>query len=316
MKDKFNLSIEKSLKTVASYTRWIAIVVVAGILLSGVTFVQSGEVAVIFRFGKLVGRTPGEQVLQPGIHFALPYIFDRVVRIPVQKVQEVKIDGLYTRGSIKDITKTGYALTGDENVILLNGALKYKISDPLQYTLAVEEPEKILQELVTGVLMQEIASMQVDDVLTRQKKELADSALASAQKRADQIGLGVQMIALEFSNLQPPNEVKSEFDLVTSTNVQKETMIQQANSYREKVIPEAMAERDSMIQKARSYQAERIALAKSDVAQFYGVIEEYAKNPAIVKDRLYREKVEAIMGKVANTVIIPKGESGQNIILP
>jgi membrane protease subunit HflK len=316
MQEKVNFSIEQSLNTIVRYTRWIAIVIISGILLSGVAFIQPGEVAIVFRFGKLVGNTYVDQVRQPGLHIMLPYLVDKVVRIPVRKIQEVKIDGMYTDSYFTDVTTTGYALTGDTNIVVLDAVLKYKVIDPLKYVLEVTEPEKVLKELTLCALTREISSFLVDDVLTKQKKELASYVLANAQERADKLSLGVQLIALEFNRLQPPQEVKAEFDLVTSTYVHKETMIQEAKSYQEKIIPEAVAESDSMIQKARSYKAERIAQAKSDVAQFYGVIKEYQKNPLIVHERLYREKVESIMRKVANKVLIPKGENGENIILP
>jgi membrane protease subunit HflK len=316
MKEKINSSIEQSLITSTVYIRWIAIIAIGGILLSGVTFVQSGEAAIVLRFGKLIGDTPAEQVHQPGLHFNLPFIIDKVIRVPVRKVQEVKIDGLYMDDYFEDIAKTGYALTGDENVVLLDAALKYKIIDPVKYVLEVEQPEINLKELATSVLTREIASMCVDDVLVKQKMELSRRVLIDAQKRADQIGLGVQLVAIEFTHIQPPHEVKDEFDLVTGTYVRNETMLQEAGRYKEKVIPEAVAERDSMIQQAKSYKVERIAQAKSDVAQFYGVIGEYRENTDVVHQRLYREKVENIMKKVAGKVFVPKGEGGENIILP
>lgn len=316
MKIKIDSAIEESLRTASGYVKWMAIVVIVGILLSGITFVQSGEVAIVMRFGKLVGDTPAEQVRQPGLHFSLPFIIDKVVRIPVQKVQEVKIDGLYTSYYIGNITNTGYALTGDNNVVLIQSYLKYKIADPIKYTVEVENPELSLKELATSAITQEVAAMAVDDVLIKQKMELASRVLIETQKKADQIGLGVRLVALEFTDLRPPYEVKEAFDLVNSTYVQKETLLQDAKKYKEKLIPKAVAQRDSLIQKANSYKIQRIAQAKTDVAQFYGVIEEYKKNSGIVHERLYREKVENIMKKIAKTVLIPEGKNGENIILP
>ncbi|PYG90174.1 membrane protease subunit HflK [Ruminiclostridium sufflavum DSM 19573] len=316
MNETNNSLIEQSLKASSIYIKLISVIVIIGVLLSGVTFVQSGEVAVVLRFGKLAGDMPSEQVLQPGIHFCLPFLIDKVIRIPVQKVQEVKIDDLYTYGSIRNITQTGYALTGDNNIVVLEAVLKYRITDPVKYTLEVEDPAVNLKELATCSLTREISSMSVDRILTDQKKELAASVLEETQNRADLIGIGVQLVALEITSLQPPGEVKEAFDLVTSTNVKNETLIQEAKKYKEKLIPEATAERDTMIQGANSYKLERVAQANSDVAQFYGVLEEYRKNPLIVHERLYRERVENIMKKVADTVLVPKEESGGNIILP
>ena len=316
MDEKLNESLEKTLKTVSVYLRWIALLVVVALLLSGVTFVQSGEVALIFRFGKLVGDVPSEQIHESGLCFAFPYMIDKVVRVPVKEIKQMEIDGLFTDGSIKDITKTGYALTGDKNIVLANAVLKYKIKDPIQYTITINSPEKMLKEIVTSALTQQIASMQVNGVLTEQKKELVSKVLEQAQGDADNIGLGVQLVALEFSKLQPPNEVKASFDLVTSTYVENETLLQKAKSYHEKTISQATAQRNAMIQRENSNKAATIAGAKSDVAQFNGVIDEYNKNPEIVKERLYREKVETIMEKVARKIIVSEDENGTNIVMP
>jgi membrane protease subunit HflK len=290
--------------------------VAVGILFSGITFVQSGEIAIVMRFGKLVGGTPAEKVRQPGLHFGLPFIIDKVIRIPVQKIQEVKIDNLYSISYIDNITDTGYALTGDNNVVLIQAVLKYKIADPIKYAIEIEKPELCLKEITTSLITKELASMFIDDVLTKRKMELASRVLMETQKKADQIGLGVQLVGVEFTDLRPPYEVKNAFDLVNGTYVKKETLLQEAKKYKEKLIPEAVAERDSLIQKAHSYKIQRISQARADVAQFYGVIEEYKQNSGIVRERLYREKIEKIMKTIEKTVLIPEGGNGENIILP
>jgi membrane protease subunit HflK len=316
MKKKIDDIIEQSLKTASVYIKWMAVMVLVIILLSGVTFIKPGEVAMVRRLGKLVGDTKAEQIHQPGLHFNLPFLIDKVVRVPIQKVHEIRIDSLYTLGNISDITETGYALTGDDNIVLLDAVLKYKIIDPIQYAFGIENPELNIKEIATGAMTQEVASTGVDDILTKKKMEIGNGILQAAQQSADQIGLGIQVIAIEFITLQPPQEVKDVFELVTGTSVQNETMIQEAMKYKEKVILEATAERDSLIQRAKASKIERIAQANFEVAQFYGVIKEYQKNPQVVRRRLYREKVENILQDVAKTVLAPEGANSENIIIP
>lgn len=309
-----NPSVVKSLQTAVRFMQVMGIVVVIGILCSGITFVQPDEVALILRFGKLVGDTPAEQIHKPGLLLAFPYLIDQVVRVPVKRVQEVQIDGLNALLRDEQFIQSGYLITGDQNIVLLDAKIKYQIADPIKYALQVAEPQHTLKDLVIGALTSQIAGQKVDFVLAEGKKELANAVVQDAQNRANGIGLGVNLVALEFNTLQPPMEVKEEFEMVTSNYVMKETMLQEARRYREERIPNAMAERDSAVQKAVSDQMERVAQAKVDVAQFYGLIVEYAKNPDVVKERIYREKVAAIMQKIEDQVLLPDG-SGK-VILP
>ncbi len=316
MAAQVNPAVEKSLKTAVRSIKWVCLLVAIAIFFSGVTFIQPDEVGLVLRFGKLVGKTPAEQINQPGLKFALPYIIDDVVRVPVKRIQEVKVDNLFSEGYIVDATSSGYALTGDENLVLVNSVAKYQIIDPIPYALEFADPEAILKELVSSSLLNVVSGWKVDNILTMEQKELADEVMVGAQERVDGIGLGVNLVAIEFSQLQPPHEVRQEFNLVTSTYVQKETMIQEANKYREQAIPGAIASSDQMVQQAESRKVERIAGAHADVALFYALLDEYIRNPSITRIRVYRDKTDAIMEKITNKKILPSGEREANIILP
>lgn len=101
------------------------------ILCSGIVRVESNKVAVVLRFGSLVGDTSGEQVLQPGLHFTLPFFVDEVIKVLVGTVQELTVKTYTTEGtSLKSVYSSGYLLTGDKNIVLLELNVKYKISDP------------------------------------------------------------------------------------------------------------------------------------------------------------------------------------------
>ena len=63
-------------------------------LLSGITIVRSDEVAVILRWGRLVGDTPGLQQHASGLLFSFPRPIDYVVRVPVKHVREISVTTL------------------------------------------------------------------------------------------------------------------------------------------------------------------------------------------------------------------------------
>ena len=124
------------LSTGIKYFKWIVLAIVVVILVSGVRTVKQGEVAVVLRFGKLCGDTREEQVHEPGLLFAFPYIIDEVITVPTGKVFELTVDTHYTEGEMSAaVEENGYCITGDQNVAVISTSLKYVISDPVAYAL-------------------------------------------------------------------------------------------------------------------------------------------------------------------------------------
>ena len=102
-------------------------------LLSGITIVKPDEVAVILRWGRLVGSTPALQEHGPGLLFALPQPVDEVVRVQVKRVSEVQVmtlmdtagegddDDEETNADLSSLNPLqGYAITGDHNIVHVN----------------------------------------------------------------------------------------------------------------------------------------------------------------------------------------------------
>ena len=121
-----------------SVTKYFLILVAAVILLialSGVRVIASGNVAVILRFGRLVGDTYEEQVHGPGLLFAFPYIIDEVITVPTGNVIEQTVATHYTSGSMTTLRNNGYVITADRNIAVVSASVKYVISDPVAYAL-------------------------------------------------------------------------------------------------------------------------------------------------------------------------------------
>ncbi len=327
------------LNVMVRYAKWFILVAVVAVLCSGIIFVQPDEVAIIVRLGKVVGDTPAEMIKQPGLHFAFPYVIDRVIKVPVGKVKEMAISTLYSPGELAytteyygvgkysntlysyggdvgDMATTGYAITGDDNIILIDAVVKYKIKDALSYALNIENPDKTIEGIVTGVLAKCIRNSSVDSVLTDKKVMLAEQVTSESQAIFDDIGLGVQINNLEFKTVAPPLAVDEAFDNVITASIEKETMIQNANRYTETTLPAATAQAEELVRKAEATQHELVAKANNDVSEFYGLIEEYKKNKEVVKERVYRDKVDAILNKIGTKIVIPESGQSPKIFLP
>lgn len=140
------------INTAIRYCKWLIVILVALICCSGIRVVNNHEVAVVLRFGRLVGDTREEQVKEPGLLLAFPYVIDEVIKVPVGKVHEVSITthAASADPTYAEIEDTGYVITGDENIIHIDATLKYQISDPVEYALYNSDPETEINGVVSG----------------------------------------------------------------------------------------------------------------------------------------------------------------------
>lgn len=312
-----------------------ALVVLAALvyLASGVTVVKQDEVALVLRFGRLVGDTPALALRQPGLLLAWPRPIDEVVRVNVQKVHEVRlvdltpllgedlptlpgqddselVPGLESPRESIDPRRVGYALTGDHNIVHAQIVARFQIDDPVAYALRIDAPEELLRRAVLASALHSAGEMSINDVLASGRRELVRRIEMRTQASLDQIGSGLRLVSVELEELAPPLNLLGEFRAVQSAYIESLTEVKRAQQYRESEIPAAQADALRQITEAEGYKAARIAEAQGAAASFERLLVEYRKGPEMLRERLYRETMERTLGKTRNRVLVPPPPAG------
>ena len=296
------------LRTLTVYFLVLVIVVVVGIFCSGIRVVESGNVALILRFGKLVGDTPEEQIHEPGLLLAFPYIIDEVVLVPTGSVIEQSVTTYYTPEDVK--TRNGsYLITGDQNVAVLSASVKYSITDPVSYALNVGDVSSVINGCVSSAMLTEAAGMDVDVLLTSGKDAFAESSVRRANEKITGANVGVTINTLELTWVSMPAEVRETYNEVNSATVNAATLLENANQYRERLLPQAQSTAAGYVAQANSAYSAAISDANAALAEFWGSLEEFEKTPQVVKLRLFNAKVEKIFYNIGTVRIVQDGES-------
>ncbi len=295
-----------------SVTKYFLILVAAVLLLiafSGVRVIPSGNVAVILRFGKLVGDTYTDQVHEAGLLFAFPYIIDEVITIPTGNVIEQTVSTHYTSGSMTTLRQNGYVITADRNIAVVSASVKYVISDPVAYALNAADVSKLIDASVSSAMVNKAAGMAVDELLTSGKDEFAHAVQKAAQSKLDRAGVGVTIGTIELTDVGMPAEVRSTYDEVNSATVRAATMLEEAKKYRETLIPQAEATANKLKNDANSEYSASVAAANTSLSEFYGVLDEYRQSPELVKIRIYNAKLTEAIGKIGTVRVVQDGET-------
>jgi modulator of FtsH protease HflK len=296
---------------------WVATMAVL-YALSGITIVRSDEVALILRWGRLVGATPALQEHGPGLLWALPRPMDQVVRVQVKHVWEVPVYTLAdtlandepTESTTLDPLTQGYALTGDHNIVQVVMVARYRVRNPAEYAFSGPKPENVLRTEVTAAMVRSLGEMGVDRVLSDGRKTLIATAARRAQAGLDAAHSGLELSSLELTALAPPQALAKDFDAVQSAFIGAETRKKEAQAFAETAIPQAQAETDRTLQSARGSADTALARATGESEAFLALDREYKANPAVVRERLYRDGVERALGGAGKVQWVPPPAGG------
>ena len=277
----------------------LLLVVGAWFVLSAFYVVGPDEEGVVRRFGKWVRTEPS------GLHFKFPYPVEEVDLPKVTQVQEI---------SVGRILKEAKMLTGDENILLVEVRVQYKIKDAAQYLFNVRNVEETIKDATESALRQTIGSHPIDDPLTEKKAEIMDEIQLSLQQMLDHYECGIDIRQVQLQDVNPPQEVDFAFKDVQSAKEEKEQLINEALGYQNDIIPKARGGAEKLIREAEAYREERIKRAEGDASKFLSVLAEYRKAKNVTEKRLYLETMEQILPGIEKVILDEKSGNLLNIL--
>jgi membrane protease subunit HflK len=319
MKNRIFVVFTQIMEYIIRYFQLTVCFAVVLIALSGIYRVESSQTAVVLRFGKLVGSSGEKQIKKPGLHFALPFFIDRVIKIPVHTVQEIEVTTHYKpNGSVvsSDIDRNGYVITGDKNIVLVKAKIKYQINDPVRYTLFINDADKIIDGIISGELTRIAANSGVDSILTSGRARLSNDVTQNSQALIDTLKLGVLISGVELTEITAPAETIRYFEEVRNASIYKATNYQRAQEYASTRILGAQGAASVLMQTAISEQAERLTKARGEMAEFNGLYDQYTRNPQIIMSGTFRQRVGAVLKKAGKSVVLPAGSETPTLLLP
>jgi membrane protease subunit HflK len=278
-------------------------------LATGVYVVGPDEVGVVRTFGKFT------RVVQSGLNWKFPAPIETVDTPKVTEVKRIEI-GFRTlkNGQYRTVEKESLMLTGDENIVDAEMIVQYKIKDPVAYLFRIVGPELTVREAAEASLRTVVGRNKIDETLTTGKFTIQEETKNQLQSILDNYNSGIHVVAVQLQDVSPPKEVIGAFKDVASAKEDKNRMINQAEGYRNDVIPKARGEAEAMIRDAEGFKESRVKRAEGDATKFTTVLKEYRKAKSITEKRLYLETMEKVLPDIEK-IIVPDKDSGNMLNL-
>lgn len=297
----------KNMPKIGKYFKYAAIIIVVILIISsGFYNVSEQENAVVTMFGRVV-RTD-----TAGLYFKIPLL---------QKVSFVDITthgtgvGYSVDNEGQNITddNNGIMITSDFNLLDIDFYLEYRVSDPVSYLYASDNPEEILKNIALSSIRSVVADFTVDEAMTTAKGQIQSIVKEDMTRELNEHDIGLAVVNITVQDSEPPtNEIKQAFKAVETAKQGADTAKNNALAYQNEQLPKAEANADKIVQSAEAEKSARIAEAEGQVVRFNEMYDQYKLYPYITKKRMFYETMEELLPSLK--VIISDG--GTQTLMP
>ncbi len=296
--------------------KWIVLIAVVLWLLSGIYIVHPDEQGVVLRFGKY------NRTVDDGPHYALPYPFETVYKPKVTQVQRLEVGyrsqggATFQQGRNRAIPEEASMLTGDENIVNVQFSVQYRIKNAVEYLFNVTNQAAVVKNAAEAAMREVIGDSLIDSALTDGKLEIQTEATELLQNILDRYKVGVQVLAIQLQDVEPPKEVSDAFKDVASAREDKSRIINEAEAYRNELLPKARGRAAEIENQAQAYKETRIRNAEGEAQRFLALLEEYRRAEDVTRKRLYLEAMEDILSRPGmEKIIVPENLGGHIVPL-
>jgi len=276
-------------------------------LASGFYIVYEGQRGVVLRFGKYV------QTTLPGPRWHLPYPIESAEVVNVDQVRTVEVG--YRNNVKSKVLKESLMLTDDENIVDVQFAVQYILKSPTDFLFNSRAPDESVLQAAETAIREIVGKSSMDFVVFEGRAEVAARAHKLMQEILDRYGTGINISKVTMQNAQPPEQVQAAFDDAVKAGQDRERQKNEGQAYANDVIPKARGTASRLTAEAEGYRARVIANAEGEASRFRQVLTEYAKAPAITRERIYLETIQQVLSSTSKVLLDYKG-GGNLLYLP
>ena len=298
--------------------RWIAIgaLVIVGVwVASGVYTVDPDQVGVVLRFGAYNRTT------EPGLNYHLPSPIEKVLTPSVTRVNRTEIgyrgaEGSAIRGAVtRQVPEEALMLTGDENIVDINFTVFWVIKDAKAYLFNIRGPDATVKSAAESAMREVIGETPIAQALAERRGKIETDTHSLLQGILNAYGAGIEVTQLQLLRVDPPGPVIDAFRDVQRALADRERLRNEAEAYRNDVIPRARGDAARIKQEAEAYRQEITARAEGDADRFNSVYRAFTAARDVTLERLYLETMEEVL-RNSHKVIIDKSAEGGTGVLP
>ena len=283
--------------------------------ISGFFRVEPDELGVVLRFGQVVRE------VQPGLNYHLPYPVETVLTPKALRVNKIDIgmraveDG--RRGSTaRGVPEESLMLTGDENIVDVEFSVLWKVKPTGvgEYLFNIQNPEGTVKAVAESAMREVVGRSEIQPILTGARQTIETAVQDLMQKTLDHYSAGIVVQQVQLQKVDPPTQVIDAFRDVQAARADLERAVNEAQTYANRVVPEARGRVAQITQAAEAYRQQTVAEATGPTSRFLKIYEQYTQAPAVTRERMYLETMERVLGGADKIILDSGGRDGSSVV--
>jgi len=250
------------------------------------------------------------QTTMPGPRWHLPYPIESAEVVNVDQVRTVEVG--YRNNVKSKVLKESLMLTDDENIVDLQFAVQFVVTDARAWLFNNRRPEEVAMQTAEAAMREVIGKSKMDAILYEGQDNIANQAQVLMQQILDNYKTGINLSRVTIQNAQPPEQVQAAFDDAVKAGQDRERQKNEGQAYANDVIPKARGTASRLTAEAEGYRARVVANAEGEASRFRQVLTEYSKAPAITRERIYLETLQQVLSSTSKVLLDYK--SGGNLL--
>jgi len=283
---------------------------------SGFFRVEPDELGVVLRFGRY------DRDVKPGLNYHLPYPIESALTPKALRVNKIDVgmrvsEDLRRGSAVRDVPEESLMLTGDENIVDVDFSVFWMVkpNGVSEYLFNIQNPEGTVKAVAEAAMREVIGRRDIAPILTGARQTIEAAVQDLIQTTLDKYGAGVQITQVQLQKVDPPSQVIDSFRDVQAARIDAERSQNEAQTYANRVIPEARGKVAQITQAAEAYKQQTVAEATGQTSRFLKIYEQYKKAPDVTRERMYLETMEKVLGRTSK-IILDQGVGGAGGIVP
>lgn len=259
-------------------------------LASGIYRVEPDEQGVVQLFGAV------NRVTSPGLRYHLPWPIEQVQVPAVTRINRTEIGYRSggTAGALQIPTES-LMLTGDENIIDINLAVFWKINDAVAYLFNTRDPDGLVKAVAESSIREVMGRTPIQPALTQLRARIESEVLQQTQQILDRYQAGIEVTQVQLQRVDPPDAVIESFRDVQRANTDAERMVNEAEAYRNGIVPRARGDAARLVAQGQATQQASVAEATGQAQQFDAVLKAYQAAKDVTLKRMYLDTMRTIL---------------------
>jgi len=318
LEDSIKKAKEKFGKFKIGGPRNISILIIVALIIwlaTGFYRVEPDEQGIELLFGKW-----NQVTTEPGLHYFFPTPFGKTMTPKVESIRKINVGyrsaselGFSSNSSDRNVLEESLMLTGDQNIVDVQFTVLYKIKDAGKFLFKLRNPETTVKDMSESVMREIVGQRDLEFLLTGGRQEVEQVVRSDLQDILDEYESGILVQSIQLQSVNPPALVIDAFDEVQRARQDKEKLVNEANSYMNKIVPNARGDAAKLVQEATAYKEQVIKQAEGVAQNFIDVYNSYKETKYVTRQRIYLETLTEVL-EGPNKIILDSTGEGQGVV--